>query len=296
MIHFTLMGRVFVLAPSAHEERVMSRWRLIIGVWVILTWIATTSAIVMGQDAHSQHGTHPAGASERVFQAKMSVPDDIRPGESFTIDIHVQDDKGGKVADFDVFQEKLMHLILVSDDLGFFSHLHPVHQGSGHFQTNAVLPFAGAYTLFSDYKPTGDKEQVSVVKLQMKGTVKSSDVTDMKITEKVVQDTRVRMSFSPKTVKANQNVAIAFELKQAVNDRPVQGLRPYLGEKGHLVILRKSLVLSAEDYIHAHATREGGDSQIRFMTRFPEAGLYKLWCQFDLGGNIRTADFWIAVE
>jgi carbon monoxide dehydrogenase subunit G len=63
----------------------MARWRLIIGVWVILTWTATTSSIVMGQDAHSQHGTHPVGALERVFQSKMSFPDEIRPGESFTI-------------------------------------------------------------------------------------------------------------------------------------------------------------------------------------------------------------------
>lgn len=289
------MGRVFVLAPSAHEERVMSRWRLIIGVWVILTWIATTSAIVMAQDAHSQHGTHPAGASERVFQAKMSVPDGIRPGESFTIDIHVQDDKGGKVADFDVFQEKLMHLILVSDDLGFFSHLHPVHQGSGHFQTNAVLPFVGAYTLFSDYKPAGDKEQISVLKLQMKGTEKSSNVTDMKITEKVVQDTRVRMSFSPKTVKANEDAIVTFGLKQ-LDGKPVTGLGPYLGEKGHLVIIRKSVPLTAKDYIHAHAMKEGETSDISFTTRFPDRGLYKLWCQFNRKGQILTADFWVVIE
>ena len=273
----------------------MNRRQLIIGVCVILAWTASTSSAVMGQDAHSQHGIHSAGATERLFQAKMSVPDEIKPGESFTIDIHIQDDKGQKVADFDIFQEKLMHLILVSDDLAFFSHLHPVHQGSGHFQTTAILPSAGTYTLFSDYKPAGDREQVSVLKLRMKGTEKSSGITDMKVTEKVVQDTRVRMSFSPKTVKANEDAIVTFDLKQ-LDGKPVTGLGPYLGEKGHLVVIRQSAPLTDKDYIHAHAMKEGKASEIKFTTRFPDKGLYKLWCQFNSNGRILTADFWINIE
>lgn len=274
----------------------MNRWRLIIGLWVILTWIALTSSAVMGQDAHSQHGIHSAGATERLFQAKMSVPDEIRPGELFAIDIQIQDDKGQKVADFDIFQEKLMHLILVSDDLAFFSHLHPEHQGSGHFQTKAMLPSVGAYTLFSDYKPAGQREQVSVLKLRMKGMEKSSGVTDMKITEKVVQDTRVRMNFSPKTVNANEDAIVTFDLKQLSDGKPVTGLEPYLGEKGHLVVIRQSAPLTDKDYIHAHAMKEGEASEIKFTTRFPDKGLYKLWCQFNSKGRILTADFWINIE
>jgi hypothetical protein len=273
----------------------MNRWRPIIGVWVLLIWIASTSSIVMGQDAHSQHGTHSAGAPERVFQAKISVPDGIRPGESFTIDIHIQDDKGQKVADFDIFQGKLMHLILVSDDLASFSHLHPEHQGSGHFQTTAILPSVGGYTLFSDYKPAGDREQVSVLKLRMKGTEKTSGVTDMKSTEKIVQDTRVRMSVSPKKAKVNEDAIVTFDLKQ-LDGKPVTGLGPYLGEKGHLVVIRKSAPLTDKEYIHAHAMKEGKASEIKFTARFPDKGLYKLWCQFNNKGRILTADFWINIE
>lgn len=273
----------------------MKRRPLIIGVWVVLTWIVSTTSAVMSQDAHPQHGIQPAGAGERLYQAKMSVSDEIRPGEFFPIDIQIQDDKGQKVADFDIFQEKLMHLILVSDDLALFSHLHPVHKGSGHFQTTVILPSAGGYTLFSDYKPAGAGEQISVLKLHMKGRGKSSGVTDMQITEKVVQDTRVRMHFSPKTVRVNQDAIITFDLKQ-LTGKPVSGLEPYLGEKGHLVVIRKSAPLTDKDYIHAHATKEGATSEIKFMARFPNRGLYKLWCQFNSKGRILTADFWVNVE
>lgn len=272
----------------------MNGRRWMIGIWAMVACMAYTPSAI-GQDSHAHHGTAVVGG-ERSFQAKLSAPVEIVPGQSFKATIHIQDDKGQAVADFDIFQEKRMHLILVRDDLDFFDHLHPDYQGNGEFRMATSLPSPGGYTLFCDYWPKGAKEQISVLKLRGKGTPPSADRPDTGVTEKRVGDTKVEVSFSPKTVKANQNVAIAFELKQAANDRPVQGLRPYLGEKGHLVILRKSSTLSAEDYIHAHATKEGGNSLIRFMARFPEAGLYKLWCQFDLGGNIRTADFWISVQ
>ena len=282
--------------PLSSRGLDMNRRQLIIGVWVILTWIASTSSTVIGQDAHSQQGIHSAGAIEKLFQAKMFVPDEIRPKELFVVDIHIQDDKGRKVADFDIFQEKLMHLILVSDDLGYFSHLHPEHQGEGYFQTKAMLPSAGAFTLFSDYKPAGDREQVSVLKLRMKGTEKSSGVTDPRRTEKIVEDTKVRMNFSPKMVKVNEDAIIIFDLKQLSDGKPVKGLETYLGEKGHLVVIRQSAPLTDKDYIHAHAMKEGGVSEIKFTTRFPDKGLYKLWCQFNSKGRILTADFWINIE
>lgn len=225
----------------------------------------------------------------------MAIPDEIKPGESFTIGIQIQDDYGRKISEFDIFQEKLMHLILVSEDLGFFAHVHPEHKGSGHFQTTSILPSAGIYTLFSDYKPAGQKEQVSVLKLRVKGTEKSSDATDMEITEKIVQDTRVRMSFSTKAVKANEDARISFDLKQ-LDGKPMTGLEPYLGEKGHLVVIRKSEPLRARDYIHAHARKDGEASEIRFTTRFPDKGLYKLWCQFNRKGKILTAEFWVNIQ
>lgn len=266
----------------------------IIGIWVMATWMAFTPASV-GQDSHTHHGTASA-VTERGFQAKISAPVEIAPGQSFRAIISIQDGKGEAVTDFDIFQEKLMHLILVRNDLSFFNHIHPEYQGRGNFQMETSLPSPGDYTLFSDYLPTEAREQISVLKLRVKGPLPSAEEPNVGITKKMIGDTSVEISFSPKTMKANRETVVNFDLKQAENNLSVRGLRPYLGEKGHLVILRRSVALAAGDYIHAHATKEGGASQIQFMTRFPEAGLYKLWCQYDLGGNVHTADFWIRVE
>jgi hypothetical protein len=255
----------------------------------------TTSA-VNGQHDHSAHESGPAVSAAKSFQAELSVPSEISQEQIFPLTILIKDEKGRHVTKFETFQEKLMHLIVVSDDLGFFRHLHPDYKGKGSFFTETALPDTGAYTLFSDYKPENSVEQLSVLKLRIKGEVRSPADPDTKETEKIVGDVKVSMDYSPKTVKMNEETTITFDLKMISDDSPVKGLQPYLGEKAHLVIIRKSGLLNVNDFIHAHAMTEGEASVIKFMTKFPAAGDYKLWLQFNYKNEVVTADFWINAE
>jgi hypothetical protein len=266
-----------------------------IGMGVILVWIAATPSLALGQDAHAQHGSDPAETPAGTFQAKMTLPAQLQPGVPFMIDIAVQDAHGRQVPEFELFQEKLMHLILVSDDLAYFTHLHPEHRGNGVFQVKAMLPSAGGYTLFCDYKPARAIEQISILKLRMQGAEKPTTAADMNRTEKTVQGIQVRMNVSPKPARADAEVVVRFNL-QWPDGSPVAGLEPYLGEKGHLVVIRKSAPLNDKDYIHAHAMQGGEASTIGFTTRFPTAGPYKLWCQINHQGRILTVDFWVNIE
>ncbi|MBM4272491.1 MAG: hypothetical protein FJ139_10120 [Deltaproteobacteria bacterium] len=263
---------------------------------IMVIFLMFTASAVKGQADHPKHESHSSGSAVKSFQAEMSVPDEIRQGRIFPITILIKDEKGRNVTQFETFQEKLMHLIVVSDDLGFFRHLHPDYKGNGSFLTETMFPDAGAYTLFSDYKPENSGEQFSVLKLRVKGTVRPPAVPDTKKTEKIVGDVRVSMDFSPKTVKANEETTVAFDLKMVSDDSPVKDLQPFLGEKAHLVVIRKSEILNANDYVHAHAMKEGETSVIKFMTKFPAAGVYKLWCHFNYKNEVVTADFWINAE
>lgn len=51
------------------------------------------------------------------FQAKLSVSEAITANRPVTLLIDIQDSKGKAVSKFATFQEKLIHLIVVSDDL-----------------------------------------------------------------------------------------------------------------------------------------------------------------------------------
>ncbi|MBD2560641.1 MULTISPECIES: hypothetical protein [Nostoc] len=249
----------------------------------------------MGEINHREHSTSGAGDEKKALtQAKLKVLSIITPNKSIPILIDVQDLDGKAIAKFNTFQEKLMHLILVSDDLQFFSHLHPTYKENGQFEVTARFPQAGNYTFFSDYKPAGQTEQVSVLKTQVSGNSIAAPEINLN-RSKTFNDTKVNLAVYEPTVKAGKEVTLMFKLQEASNNQPLTDLQPYLGEKGHLVILRQSTSLTAADYIHAHALKDTPAGQVHFMTSFPQPGKYKLWGQFNRNGKIVTADFWINV-
>jgi hypothetical protein len=96
-------------------------------------------------------------------------------------------------------------------------------------------------------------------------------------------------------IKAGKEVKLSFDLQDVAKKQPVQDLQPYLGEKGHLVIVRSSSPLTASDYIHAHALKDSLPGQVNFTSNFPQKGTYKLWLQFNRNGKVNTADFWVNV-
>lgn len=270
---------------------------LAIGIGVVFAWLTLAStAMSENHDAHSQHGTPASTGVKHRIEAKLSAPESIKPNQSVPLSIQILDSQGQPVMAYERFQEALMHMIVVSDDLQFFSHLHPEHDGNGNFMITTPFPALGTYTLFCDYKPVGQTEQVSVLKLAILGTAALAPAIDTKLKVKRVAETTVKLSTSPAPLQANTETRFTFDLRQAENGQAVVDLLPYLGEKGHLVIIKQSQNLTHADYIHAHAMHEGKEAAIQFMTHFPQAGRYKLWGQFNRGGSIITADFWVDVE
>jgi hypothetical protein len=246
------------------------------------------------KDAHTGHTRAETSKTQEEFQVNLTASAAIAPNQPTSFVINVADAKGKAIAQFDTFQEKLMHLIVVSDDLQVFQHLHPIHKGNGRFEVKTALPQAGGYTLVSDYKPVGQKEAVSVLQVRVPGTPASAPTVDLK-REKSVETTNVALSLSELAVKVGQEVMLTFDLKDAATNQAISDLKPYLGEEGHLVILKQSTPLTRADYIHAHAMKGAPDGKVEFMTTFPKPGKYKLWGQFNRNGKVVVADFWVDV-
>ncbi|MEB3218025.1 MAG: hypothetical protein VKN72_17590 [Nostocales cyanobacterium 94392] len=244
----------------------------------------------MGEDyieGHSQ--LQPANAV-----TKLTLPTKITPKTPVNLVIDIQDKQGKPIANFDQFQEQLMHLIVVSDNLAYFNHIHPTYKENGRFEIQTNFPSYGGYTLFSDYKVAGKAEQVSALKVQVPGTAPNPSEIDL-TTSKIVGNTQVNLKL-PQTISTNKEVHLIFNLLDNSNNQPVQDLQNYLGEKGHLIILKKSSALTEADYIHAHAMNNTRANEIHFMATFPQPGKYKMWGQFNRNGKIITADFWIDVK
>jgi hypothetical protein len=233
--------------------------------------------------------------SQITTKVKLTAPKSLSPNQPINLVIDIQDSTGKPVNKFDIFQEKIMHLIVVRDDLQFFDHIHPEYKENGRFEVTANFPESGNYTLFSDYKPAGNKENVSLMNITIPGTVPLPKNLEKFTKTKTISDTKINLNISEKNIKAGQAVMLSFDLKDNKN-QPIKDLQPYLGEKGHLVIIKSSSPLTSSDYIHAHAIKNTPDGKIEFHTKFPKPGTYKMWMQFNRNGQIKTADFWVNVE
>ncbi|HLO85312.1 MAG TPA: hypothetical protein VK203_09910 [Nostocaceae cyanobacterium] len=243
---------------------------------------------------HDEHG-NDTNHNKITTKAKLTTPKNLAAKEPVNLVIDIQDLQGKPVNKFDVFQEKLMHLIVVSDDLRFFDHLHPDYKNNGRFEVSANFPESGNYTFFSDYKPTGQKETISLLNVKVPGSVPLPKDLEKFEKTKTISDVKVSLNVAQKEIKAGQEISLKFDVKDAKSNQVIKDLQPYLGEKGHLVIIKSSLPLTRNDYIHAHALQNSADGQIDFMTKFPQRGTYKMWLQFNRGGQIKTADFWVNV-
>ncbi len=245
----------------------------------------------------ANHGGHSMTNAQQpaIANAKLSIAGNLLAKQPLTMTIEIKDLQGRSIAKFDTFQEKLMHLIVVSDDLSHFDHIHPTYQGNGRFVVRANFPKPGKYSLFSDYKPADRAEQVSVLKTQIPGKVIPPPTPSYKLS-KVIGTTQAQLQIEPQTVTAGQMVNLNFNLVDTKTNKPIADLQPYLGERGHMVIVRQANQITRANYIHAHAMPDTGDGKIQFMTSFPQPGKYKLWGQFSRGGEIIVADFWVNVQ
>jgi len=276
-----------------------------------------------------EHGSTSAGQTGQRATAQLNVNGPVSPAQSFPLTITIKDPQGKPVKDVQITQEKLMHLIVVSNDLGFYEHIHPTFTGNGRFEISTALPQAGPYTLFSDFKPVGMRHQITALPLSVAGSPTPASPQVSLAHTKTFSTTRFDLSLSNPAIQptkqtkplAGQEVKVTFDLRDTATGRPVSNLQPYLGAGGHLVILRQSSQLTAQSYIHAHALPLWGTNgnsstateehsthaqlasatsfapgQVDFLVTFPKAGRYKLWGQFSRGGQIMTADFWVDVD
>ncbi|KHG38984.1 MULTISPECIES: hypothetical protein [Aphanizomenon] len=283
--------------------------RLFLGIFVVTALLLTpgcssntkstetqvSPSMMINHEGHSMGNMNHGDNSQITTKVKLTAPKSLSPNQPINLVIDIQDVSGKPVNKFDIFQEKIMHLIVVSDDLRSFAHIHPEYKENGRFEVTANFPESGNYTLFSDYKPAGNKENVSLMNITIPGTVPLPKNLEKFSKTKTISDTQVNLNISEKNIQAGQEVTLSFDLKDNKNQL-IQDLQPYLGEKGHLVIIKSSSPLTASDYIHAHAMKDSADGKVEFHTKFPKPGTYKMWMQFNRNGQIKTADFWVNVE
>lgn len=226
------------------------------------------------------------------FQMQFtSSPQTIEAGKGATLSfIPKNKDNANVSVPLEVQHEKKIHLIVASEDLSWFDHIHPEYQADGSYTVNETFPNGGNYILYADYKPAGNTHQLEKINVAVKGkTVPEKTYSTIKNT--TVSDAYT-VTLKPDDGVFLSNKAIHFDGVFTKDGKAfdVNQLQNYLGAKGHMV----GINTETKEYVHLHPEVEG--TILHFHTTFDKAGIYRVWLQFMADGKLHTTDFVIKVE
>src|SRR3989344_2595261 len=97
-------------------------------------------------------GNHYCAQEEYIDHIrKMNSDSDMQNSMSeIVIEFEVLQ-KGKPVNNIDVVHEKIMHLVLVREDLKYFDHVHPEKTGEGKYSVPYEFLSGGSYRLWTDF-------------------------------------------------------------------------------------------------------------------------------------------------
>lgn len=238
--------------------------------------------------------TSSPSQNSTASQGKLDIPKKITPNQP--VPVKVQIPATVAKANNNDTKPHQMQMVVVSNDLRFFDLVQATYKNNQNIEVKPKFPAPGEYTVFSDYNPSGEKEQVSVEKVSIPGEVPFPTELESYSKTKTFTDTKIDLNLSEPNIKAGKKVTLKFDLKQASNNKPIKDLKPYLGQKANLVVIKSSSSLGETDYIDTETIKKSPNNQVHFTTKFPQPGTYKLWLQFNRDGKVKTADFWVTVN
>ncbi len=264
---------------------------------------------------NQENSDQPVAQSHRGYNVQVtSDTSNIKPGQVTKVTYKIVNDRKEVLKDFTVAHEKIMHFILVRNDLQNFQHLHPdFNQNTGEFSVNVAFPADGPYRLFPDFTPTPENPQKLPVTVNFDLNV--GDQTKYKPQPLIADAATSKTSggltidyYFGNTPKAGAQLDYGLTISDPNIDEQVQ-LETYLGAMGHGVILKEDTL----DFIHTHATgmemegmegmtaaehagHVGEPDTIDFSTTFPEPGKYRIFTQFQYKKKIYTTDYTIIVN
>lgn len=225
-----------------------------------------------GHGSHGDHGSEPTSSEVAVT---------INATEE-NLTIYLNDLAGNPVENLEVNHEKLLHLIIVDEHLEQYLHLHPEQIDKGVFETSISLT-SGSYKAFVDIKPKELEYVISPVEIQIGEPTGSHGHASLEVDEMLTKTiNNQEATLTTTLLEAGKPVTLTFKLPDA-------SVEPYLGAMGHVVILDET----AEKFIHVHPIN---DSETIFETQFNQPGIYKLWGEFKIDGDVFVYPFVVEVK
>jgi hypothetical protein len=244
-------------------------------------------------------------------------PASVRPGGKVTLFFtFLRPGSAEIVRNFEIVHTKPFHLFVVSQDMEFFEHIHPVMRADGTWTIDTTLPREGYYQVLCDFMPSGGSGQfltAPLVTAHYAGdlTADSAHLVPDRTFRRAAGNLTATLAFNPALPVACQYVHLNFNLSDTASGRPVTDLQTYLGQFSHMLLMSEDL----QCYVHSHPINliTGGEDsaslpeyiiapdadldairggpQVTFDALMPKPGLFRAWAQFKRNDQIRTLPF-----
>ncbi len=195
---------------------------------------------------------------------------------------------GKPVTRYVVQRDKLLHLIIARHDLSGYQHLHPTLTADGTWSVPLTLAQPGTYRAYADFTALDAKgtpvAAVLAVDLSVAGPVTVQPLPAPARTSEVAGYT-VAYQGSPTVGTAEP---FLFTITRA--GQPVVP-EPYLGAYGHLVVLRQGDL----GYLHIHPEPALDSGAVKFWLAAPGPGTYRMYLDFQVAGQVHTAEYTLVV-
>jgi hypothetical protein len=214
-------------------------------------------------------------------------PRATRPGSKTQLEFTVRDPHNDRqIEHFEIVHEKLFHMFVVSSDLQFFLHDHPVFGEDAKFRYDLAFPKSGMYRILTDFYPEGATPQLIAKTVVVPGTPQQMPALTRDYAAKDTENLRVSLTTDPPQPIAGQKTMMFFRLE------PGDGIEKYIGAWGHMLAASDDLI----DMIHTHPFIADGGPEMQFNVYFPRERTYRIWVQFQRKGVVNTARFDVPVQ
>lgn len=248
------------------------------------------------EHADADHGGASAASGLTLESGGYRLTDLSAPaetGEGGELSLSITDAQGQAVTDFDLSHEKELHLIAVRSDGEDFRHVHPERDDDGQWSTPWEWEEAGDYRIFTEFVPAEAGEAVTLSStVQIPGQFEPETV-DSEVRRARTDDFEVSVDGA---LTAGETSALTMTVSS--DAEPVTGLEPYLGAYGHLVALREGDLAFLHVHPHGEGPKAGQTSgpEVAFEVTAPTVGRYLLYLDFQVDGEVHTAELVLDAE
>ena len=271
-------------------------------------------------EGHMHHMPAPSGPEPVVDME--TVPAEVVAGKPASITFLIRDDNNNPLKDLVITHDRILHVVIISEDLSVFGHVHAEDLGpvtaemkeNARFPVRYTFPKAGNYVIALDFA-TKERGYSELLNLEVAGSPLMGRPQEDFSREKAFDGYQVKLALSPETPVAGKETTLRYTIMK--NGKPVTDIEPYLSAAMHLAVINEGM---QHYFVHAHGDRPGamhhmgheghmashmGHSvpagalfgpEIEATVVFPAKGVYKIFSEIKHQGRVRVLDFMVNVE